>query len=297
MLTTYFRSGDSFASVFGDNWENVYMLPENQLYREIVPDPNEITPGYRISFPDFIKVNRELWDYDPAEYLMPEERNEIPDALLITIFRNSNDPQRRNNLEQFIKHYKNYNIMIVEDGEKPSFDSHVFIKNDKPFNRSFLFNIGLFQTSKKIVVFIDSDIIMPTNNLNYAIDICYSRGIVTPVCKFKEKDLFRKGTTIGGGILIASSAMIKSLGGWCEDIRGWGYEDNAINTKINRLKCKHSFILGEAVHLPHDLNLNRNDQFNRTILNRLENMKIDDLRKECIIDKLRYERRAIELRS
>lgn len=55
------RNGDTMRSLFGKQWRKIYDLPENELFRQLFPDPSRIEPFSAIFCPEDIVKERNLW--------------------------------------------------------------------------------------------------------------------------------------------------------------------------------------------------------------------------------------------
>lgn len=78
-------------------------------------------------------------------------------------------PDRLNNLRRtldWVNGFSNSQIILVEQDKHSKISNlslrceHIFVKSNKPYNRSWAFNVGLKYAKSQIVVFGDSDLIM-----------------------------------------------------------------------------------------------------------------------------------------
>jgi hypothetical protein len=194
--------------------------------------------------------------------------------------------ERKNNLIMLLEMLENYfgdslEIQIIEQDttskltlpfNRPNI-KHTFIYNNKPFNRSWAFNVGVKKTDKDILAFADTDIVMKKEELIHAIYNCiYLFDAVNPfkngmidIIDLNVVNLFKISKKVddnivgvnqrelnpSSGLLFMKRCLFMSIGGWDEGFEGWGAEDNAFSHK---LKLKNKFITQldySCFHLPH----------------------------------------------
>ena len=150
----------------------------------------------------------------------------IDTTAIIVPFRDLGDQNRNEQLDKFIEHYKDLNILIVEqsnDGNK--------------FNRGALLNIGydyLTRYLPKITNFIvhDVDILMPKE----IVDRYYGEdekelvhiGLLVKDSKYDDTNNFL------GRVLRISKEMYKRINGFPNTFYGWGGEDDALCHRIGK---------------------------------------------------------------
>jgi len=194
-------------------------------------------------------------------------------------------PSRISNLEATLDWVSSMNceIILVEDGQFSYLDkikdkyklNYTFIKNDLPFNKSWIFNIGLSKSTKDIVVFGDSDLIMDTGSILDSISKIDQYDCVNPYSSVidlspEETSIYLKDRDMGylnsikrpgrgefdiqkvplcGGIVIFTREGINRINGWCELFQGWGGEDDFQSMKVKHelnfyedsFKCYHLY--------------------------------------------------------
>lgn len=179
---------------------------------------------------------------------------------------------------------KNLNLMC----------EHIFAYTDKPFNRSWGFNIGLKYSKTNIIVFGDSDIVMEPQQFISSLKLISEYDVVSPYTtivdlKMEENNypfqeilkISRKGRgeednqkiNIAGGIVIFRKESIDKIGGWPEEFIGWGGEDDFTAIKIKEfLNWKE--VHGRAFHFWHEKQKINNEYYkhNLNLLNKAANM-------------------------
>jgi predicted glycosyltransferase involved in capsule biosynthesis len=130
---------------------------------------------------------------------------------------------------------------------------HVFVKSDKPYNRSWAFNIGLKMAKSDIIVCGDSDIIMSPNDFINGLNALKEYEMVSPynsvvdltqqenglsIQQIIEINRPGRGETdnqkinISGGIAMFRKDALVKIGGWSESFIGWGGEDDFQTLKV-----------------------------------------------------------------
>ena len=186
------------------------------------------------------------------------------------------------------------------------------------------YNLGLKHADTEIVCFLDIDCITSKENIYKAIDtVKSSRGICigyNGVCvyfSYKAKklvnaanedlyDFFDKlvdkdnlvlnyttenyhiaNTKAVGGVLYGYKETFKQIGGFNNNFKGWGYEDNEIILRSSRLEVPVFYINTKKpllFHLPHkDLEANEKDHGNYR-LNEQEYLRIASFNKQQMLE-------------
>ena len=187
-------------------------------------------------------------------------------------------------------HFSHYEVIIVELDSAPKLNKellppdakYVFQCNDGIFSRSLARNIGALSASHDILVFADNDLIMNPEGFDFCIEqCCENYEAVNPFCvyldlseeelgqldiernglealyksnespKINDTDCHRYAPTFAGGIMIIRKNALFHIGGWPEEMIGWGAEDNTISYKIERFLGKKSYS-NYIYHLPHE---------------------------------------------
>jgi predicted glycosyltransferase involved in capsule biosynthesis len=192
-------------------------------------------------------------------------------------YRHNNE--RFKNLKRTIDWLKGFNdieIIIVEQDKHSKIShlkldaKHIFLKSDKPYNRSWSFNVGLKYSNSDIIVFGDSDLIMEPKDFISGLNALTEYQMVSPynsVLDLTQQEslmsfdriieIDRPGRgendnqkiNISGGIVMFKKEAIISIGGWCEKFTGWGGEDdyqtliieNFLTWTELKAKCYHLY--------------------------------------------------------
>lgn len=191
---------------------------------------------------------------------------------------NSSESRQRNILtvvEWLRKLYGNdVQIIVAEQGKKkskiPNIDSHILYNDEGLFHKTKLLNDATLKSKYEKLIFSDNDVIMSKDAIDNMLDALNKYGAVNPYSRIQ--DLTEKDTNIfvetntfnfidpetyrlcivfaGGTFGIQRSEFLK-IGGFDEDIIGWGGEDDVISHKISNL-CSNIELNATAYHLNHD---------------------------------------------
>lgn len=151
---------------------------------------------------------------------------------------------------------------------------HIFLPNGGLFNRSWGFNVGLKHASHELLAFGDNDLLVSKDAIIQACSLCTTHHTISPyktgevydldesqTCDFIKKPVFinppnatkRLGPYAGGLILMTRHA-INTVGGWEEQMWGWGGEDDHMTIKIVKLLHNLPETRNIALHLNHENN-------------------------------------------
>lgn len=220
--------------------------------------------------------------------------------------------ERLQNLKKvldWVNGFSNVEIILVEQDKHSKIshlnldvNKHIFIKSDKSFNRSWAFNVGLKYSTTDIIVFGDCDIIMVPQDFVNGLLKLKEYDVVSPYdtvldLTMNESNLLlsdiikinREGRgendnqkiNLCGGITFFNKSAIMKIGGWCEDIFGWGCEDNIcaimVENLLNYIEIKNV----KCYHLYHGkAKINMEEyQKNINILNNFNQMSKEQLQK------------------
>lgn len=160
-------------------------------------------------------------------------------------------------------------IVVVEQDtvprwEQPADVTHVFLRHDGPFNKSWAMNVGFRHTVAPIVAFGDADLILPLPDTVAAIDsVANGYDAVDPFDRLVEltepetvavwsggalpevtpaPGSNRRGgeyVPFCGGLFVIDRTAFARVGGYDERFAGWGGEDDALSVKLARmgLRC------------------------------------------------------------
>lgn len=200
-------------------------------------------------------------------------------------WRSTGCPYRERSLEFLYKFYLDYfgNVSLSDSDQS------------KEFNRAQARNLGVSKSSAEIVVVTDSDLYVPIDQINEAIDLAKavnnqvrpfsSFGHMNrksteyflnlreypPITKTSFETLSAEWPGLHGGTFVINRDLWISLGGMDEKFSGWGGEDNAFNIRCqNRLGVSAEIVDGYAFHLFHPYH-RRMSKNNANLLNSYKN--------------------------
>jgi len=217
-------------------------------------------------------------------------------------------PDRFHNLKKvldWISGFANVDVILIEQdthskiSHLPLKARHIFLKSDKPYNKSWAFNIATKEAKSDIIVFADSDLIMNPNEFIESIKLLEQYEMVNPYSSVidlqpQESNLpleqilliSRPGrgetdhqkVPLCGGICIFRKSAILRIGGWNESFMGWGAEDDFQSHKVKNFlswtECKNKcYHLYHSRETPNMLYYQRNLQ----LLNQLVSLSKEDL--------------------
>lgn len=140
------------------------------------------------------------------------KKETIKDTLIIVPYRDNKFQDRKKQLDLFRKHYKDYDILIVEQTD-----------DNRKFNRGALLNIGFKYSYKnyKYFIFHDVDILTPKHLIEkyYFDDLNGAFHIGDMTTKYSDMRLFF------GAINKFDNESFKSINGFPNTFWGWGDED------------------------------------------------------------------------
>lgn len=188
-------------------------------------------------------------------------------------------PDRLNNLRRvldWINCFGGVDVILIEQDTHSKISHlnlkarHIFLKTDKPYNKSWAFNVATNLAKSDIIVFADSDLIMRPEDFIEGLKLLEQFDMVNPYksvidlnpqeSTVKMEDMVKidragRGETdhqkvpICGGICMFRKDSIMRIGGWNEDFIGWGAEDDFVSHKVQQFlnwkqldhKCYHLF--------------------------------------------------------
>jgi predicted glycosyltransferase involved in capsule biosynthesis len=188
-------------------------------------------------------------------------------------------PDRLNNLRRvldWINCFGGVEVLLIEQDTHSKIShlnlraKHIFLKTDKPYNKSWAFNVATNLAKSNLIVFADSDLIMKPEEFIESLKLLEQYEMVNPYksvidlnpqesgIQLEEMikiDRPGRGETdhqkvpICGGICMFRKDAIQRIGGWNEDFIGWGAEDDFVSHKVQQFlnwkqldhKCFHLF--------------------------------------------------------
>lgn len=149
-------------------------------------------------------------------------------------------------------------IVLVEQDQKPYLksvveplvDRYVFCWSDRPFNKSWAFNVGVKQYGSPYVLLHDADIPVPEDYLEKSLEMLGERDALIPWKTIKYLDAASSATWpngdlsvthtygsrgIHGGSVLVNRAFYLDIRGMDERFESWGGEDDCFYYKMTHL--------------------------------------------------------------
>jgi hypothetical protein len=202
----------------------------------------------------------------------------------IIAYRHTSD--RETNLKTILNWLKSFDceVLIVESDIESKMSlfkdfqfSHIFLKNNFPFNKSWCFNVGYKNAKYDKIVFGDADLVMNKESFLSSLNLLDEFECVNPYSSvidltpgetiqyINTKDFSNlekierhgRGDTdnqkvpMCGGIIMFTKNSLDKIAGWNEDFWGWGAEDDCISIKVKHF-LKYENIKGNCYHLFHN---------------------------------------------
>lgn len=210
-------------------------------------------------------------------------------------------PDKFNNLRRtldWINGFAGVDVILVEQDTHSKISHlnlkarHIFLKTDKPYNKSWGFNIGVKVSKSNVIVFSDLGIILNPNSFIEGLKLLEKYDMVSPVNKVIELQPNESGLQINDilninrfgrekqlceSISIFRKDAILKIGGWYEELIGNG-EDDFLSNKV-----KHFLNFTEMENNVYQLHYNREvpnmalQQRNLQLLQTLNNLSKEDL--------------------
>lgn len=187
-------------------------------------------------------------------------------AAVIIPFRDRGvDPLRQKNLVRVLAYWADFDhpVLVVDDGRE----------GDAQFNRSAAYNRGAAMTDAEVLVYVESDTLIPHDQICQAIDMAAARpGLVVPFTrqkKLSEADsaLVRRAAispqdctpvrhpygemTNYGCANVLNRRTLDAVGGFDEVFEGHGHDDSAMYQAFYIVAKPVRWVLGNAYHLYH----------------------------------------------
>lgn len=170
-------------------------------------------------------------------------------------------------------------IILVEQDRHKRIDElnlkvtkHIFTQTEKPYNRSWAFNVGAKYATTDVLVFSDTDLIMNPQHFIDGLNALTEYDCVSPYSKVIDLDPNETNTglqniltidrpgrgetdnqkiNIAGGLVIFRKDAFFKIGGYPEEFVGWGGEDDATAIKIKKF-LKWTELKNPIYHLWHE---------------------------------------------
>ena len=175
---------------------------------------------------------------------------------------------------------------------------HIFLKSDKPYNKSWGFNVGVKLSKSNVIVFSELGVIMDPNKFIEGLKSIEKYEMVSPFKKFIELqqnesglqyndiiniDRFGMDKQLCEGMCIFRKDAIQKIGGWYEELVGNGEADflsNKVKQFLNWTELENNgYQLFSNKEIPNMILQQKNLQ----LLQNLNNRSKDDLIKSINI--------------
>lgn len=193
---------------------------------------------------------------------------------------------------EWLSSFNNVDIIIVEQDKYSKIShlnlraTHVFIKSDKPYNRSWAFNVALKRNRNPVIIFGDCDIVMDPQELVNSINELNNFDVISPYSSVLDltpeetnypfnmlPKIERAGRgendnqkiNLCGGIVIFKTESILKIGGWNEDFIGWGGEDDFQTIKVKKLGLTYKEMPYRCYHFWHNRDQADMSNYQRTM--------------------------------
>lgn len=230
-------------------------------------------------------------------------------------------------LVEYLKRLNDIEIIVVEQDSEAFLINHnfgnkckyVFLKSDGLFNHSWGFNAGYKRATYNLLAFGDNDVMITDDAFRQSVDLLNQNFIVNPYTtivntSLEEANIIRITRTLHpitregrghvnfcGGLVFFTRSNFEKVGGWDENFRGWGGEDNAMSDYQIPLVIGKDFmkeVEGVGYHLWHDRTIDdsfhqSNYKNNLSILRWYETASAEDILKNINIDIIGYENKYI----
>lgn len=210
-------------------------------------------------------------------------------------------PDKFNNLKRtldWINGFAGVDVILVEQDTHSKISHlnlkarHIFLKTDKPYNKSWGFNVGTKLSKSNVIVFSDLGVIMDPNKFIEGLRAIEHYEMVNPFKKLVELEQNESGLQYNdivkierfgsekilcGSICIFRKDAIQKIGGWYEELVGNG-EDDFLSNKV-----KQFLNWTEMENIGYQLYYNREipnmvlQQRNLQLLQTLNNLSKEDL--------------------
>lgn len=184
-------------------------------------------------------------------------------ALCIPFRDRGRDPLRQANLDAVLRWWRPspWPTLVVDDGRT----------GDAQFNRSAAYNRAAMRTDAEIIVYTESDMLVPFEQIEQAIDLAAKEpGLVVGFTEYRymtpddseviradlAPDAYTPESVMGNGrsigaVNIVSRETLALTGGWCEKTEGAWFDDNIAQRAFDVCAGPTRWVDGPAWHLYH----------------------------------------------
>jgi hypothetical protein len=189
----------------------------------------------------------------------------VSTAIIIPFRDRGTDPLRKENLDRCLDWWARFGCPVIVAGDGR--------EGDAQFNRSAAYNLGTARTDADMLVYVESDTLIPYEQIDKAIEMATKRpGMVVPFThqkKLSKTDsmLVRGGlkdpqdcvpdphpygeTTNYGCCNVLSRRTLQAIGQWDPAFEGHGHDDNAMYHAFDLVAKPVRWVDGNSYHLYH----------------------------------------------
>jgi predicted glycosyltransferase involved in capsule biosynthesis len=152
---------------------------------------------------------------------------------------------------------------------------HIFIYNNKIFNKGLGYNVGVNNAKSDHLIFNDIDVFLKIDSYRSSLKLLNKADVVNPYDTLYYLDKNQSKTfisnnydfniietlgqkitpdVISGGIFMMKKEKFLSIGGFDENCYGYGYEDDIFDIKIKKLELNIIKAKDVAIHIHHKIN-------------------------------------------
>jgi hypothetical protein len=182
-------------------------------------------------------------------------------AVIIPFRDRGSDPLRAANLKRVMQHWGG-DAIIVGDG----------YRGQEQFNRSAAYNRGAELTDAEVIVYAESDMLIPHSQIQEAAELAASApGLVVPFTEYHYltpqdsqdvrdglldpvdcvAEFVKDGRSCTGAINVLSRETLDAVGGWDETFQGNWYDDTAMHIAFEITAGPTRWVNGPAYHVYH----------------------------------------------
>lgn len=238
----------------------------------------------------------------------------------IIISYKETDEERKHNLQSLLPFLfklidNETEIILVEQNIISNFESsilnkqinHIFIYNNKIFNKGRGYNIGVNNARGSYLIFNDIDMFLKIESYRSSLEYLKKYDVVNPYNKLYYLNKIETNTfidsnynfdiintlndiitpsVISGGIFMMKKEKFLDICGFDENCYGYGYEDDIFDIKIKNMELDVKYINDIAIHIYHKINklfynkyYNRQEE-NKKLFHEYQNFSTEQLKKK-----------------
>lgn len=185
--------------------------------------------------------------------------------------------------------------------------NHIFLYNNKIFNKGLGYNVGAKNAKGDNLIFNDIDLFLKIESYWKSLSFLENFDVVDPydklyyLNKIETKDFINNNydfnitktienpvisKVISGGIFMIKKESFLSIKGFDEMCYGYGHEDDIFDIKIKEMGLKVKKINDDAIHAHHKINKNFYNKYysrkeeNKKLFHEYQNMNSDQIKEK-----------------